>query len=296
MTFEELLNRQKQSVEEIGNKTAALVEKENPYGGGKEDTRFWKPTVDKAGNGSALIRFLPAPDSKIDWVKFYSHGFKGDSGRWFIENCLTTLRQDCPVCSANSQLWNSGLESDKTIARARKRRLHYVSNILVIKDPANPENDNKVFLYKFGPKIFEKIAEKLSPTFEEDSSIDPFNLFTGINFSLRIKKVGDYWNYDSSKFSDAQTSIYGGAENALKELYSSLHPILEFVDPKNYKSYSELKTQFDRVMSGIPETPNLYRSEEAPTKKTDSSSVKMDDETEDDDMAYFRKLAFDNNL
>lgn len=229
MNFKELLEKQKQNNFE-STRSAANAEKENPYGGGGgPDDRFWKPAVDKAGNGSALIRFLPAPDIDIPWVKFYSHGFKGDSGRWFIENCPTSIKRECPVCYENSRHWSSGLDSDKDIARSRKRRLHYVSNVLVIKDPENPDNNGKVFLYKFGPKIFEKILEKLQPTFEDEKPIDPFNLLKGTNLAIKIKQVGGYWNYDSSRFGEEPSALFNGDEDKLKNLFESLYPIAEFV-------------------------------------------------------------------
>lgn len=302
MNFEELLKKQKQN-DFDSIRSAANSEKENPYGGGSgPDDRFWKPSVDKAGNGSAIIRFLPAPDSEIPWNKFYSHGFKGDSGRWLIENCLTSIKKPCCICEANGRLWSSGLDSDKDIARSRKRRLHYVANILVLKDPENPENNNKVFLYKFGPKIFEKILEKLQPTFEDEKPVDPFNLLRGVNFALKIKQIGGYWNYDSSRFGDEVGALYNGDEDKLKKVFESLYPVLEFTDPKNYLSYEDLESKMNEVLLGSSSgKTNNYRTEESSFSKKSSfeparpsaasSSDESDSEEEDDDMAYFRKLA-----
>jgi len=302
MNFEELLKKQSENnFDSI--RSAANSEKESPYGGGP-DERFWKPAVDKAGNGSAIIRFLPAPDSDIPWNKYYSHGFKGDSGRWLIENCLTSIKKPCPICEENSKYWSTGLDSDKDIARSRKRRLHYVTNVLIIKDPENPENNGKVFLYKFGPKIFEKILEKLQPTFEDEKPVDPFNLLKGVNFALKIKQIGGYWNYDSSRFGDEVTALYNGDKEKLKQLFESLYPIMEFTDPSNYLSYDELKNKMNEVLLGSSPSgkSNNYRTEEPSFSKKSSSepvrqsaSAESDDaeegEEEDDDMAYFRKLA-----
>jgi len=277
MKFEEMLAKQKQSnVEkfiEAGKKEQSSF---------SADDRFWKPTLDKAGNAFVVLRFLPAPDSEIPWVKYFSHGFKGDSGQWFIENCPTSIGQSCPVCEANSVLW----ESDKDTVRKRKRRVHYVSNILVVKDSGEPENNGKVFLYKYGVKVFEKLMEAMEPAFEDENPVNPFNLLKGANFKLKVKQVDGYWNYSSSEF-DSQSAVYDGDEEKLKELFNQLHPIVTFHDPGEYKQYDELQKRLNLVL-GIPEPTSRYRSEPEPS--FDSSS---DSGEEDDDMDYFRKLSND---
>ena len=188
----------------LGSLTAKLVkevEKTNKVSSG--DERLWKPEVDKAGNGYAVIRFLPAPDGEdLPWVKMYSHAFQGPGG-WYIENSLTTLNQKDPCSEFNTSLWNSGVESDKQIARNQKRKLAFYSNIYVVKDPANPENEGKVFLYKFGKKIFDKIMGAMQPEFEDESPLNPFDFWQGADFKVKIKKVAGYWNYDSSEFAAA---------------------------------------------------------------------------------------------
>ena len=178
-------------------------------GGGQQqkqsyvDDRFWKPTVDKAGNGYAVIRFLPAPQGEdLPWVRYWDHGFQGPSGLWYIENSLTSIGQNDPVSEMNSVLWNSGREEDKQTARDRKRRLHYVSNIMVVSDPGNPDNEGKVFLYKFGKKIFDKIMDVMQPQFADEDPVNPFDFWEGANFKLKIQQVAGYRNYDKSEFAN----------------------------------------------------------------------------------------------
>lgn len=313
MNFEEMLKKQKESsLDTIVS--AANAEKENPYNNGGPDERIWKPTLDKAGNGFAILRFLPAPDTDIPWKKFYTHGFKGETGRWFIENCLTSIGKDCPVCNENSKLWNSGIESNKDIVRARKRRMHYISNVLVIRDPENKENEGKVYLYKYGAKIFSKIMERLQPVFEDEEPIDPFNLLSGVNFKMKIKQVGGYWNYDSSEFESSPSALFDGDEEKLKVVFNSLHSISEFTDPSEYKSYDELEKKMRSVLDEDFETDDSsdnsakssssssgYRSESSKYEiesvsrvnpKSDNSSTSDDDnDDDDDDMAYFKRLA-----
>ena len=165
-----------------------------------EDDRIWKCERDKSGNGYAVIRFLPAcQDEDVPWVQMWSHGFKGPGG-WYIENSLTTLGKDDPVSKANTALWNSGIESDKTIARDRKRKLSYYSNILVLEDSANAENEGKLFLFRYGKKIFEKISSVLNPEFKDETPLNPFDFSEGANFKIKIRQVDGYANYDKSEF------------------------------------------------------------------------------------------------
>jgi hypothetical protein len=262
------------------------------------DERLWKPNVDKAGNGYAVIRFLPAPKGEeLPWVRVWNHAFQGPTGQWFIENSLTTLNQKDPVSEYNSQLWNSGVESDKEIARKQKRKLQYYSNIYVVQDSANPENEGKVFLYRYGKKIFDKLMETMQPAFEDETPINPFDLWEGANFKLKIRKVDGYWNYDKSEF-DSVTQLKSTDEE-LESIWNAEHSLADFTAPSNFKSYDELKTRLDAVLSGTvvatktaaamveeDETPFVpdFKSEPAPQP----ASVGDD---EDDAMSYFEKLA-----
>ena len=292
MNFQELLKKQKaaSSVDTLVSAAQASAYEKTT------DERMWRPSVDKAGNGFCIVRFLPAPDNEIPWAKYFSHGFKGeDTGKWFIENCPTSIGRDCPVCQANGKLWNSGIESDKTIARDRKRRQHYVSNIMVLKDGQNPENEGKVFLYQFGFKLFEKIMNVMQPSFEDETPLNPYNLLSGASLKIKIKQVGGYWNYDASEF-EAPSALMDGDEKQLEELFGKLYPIGEFTNEANYKSFAELDMKMKMTL-GLVEEP--HEAEVAPEPKTETprvtKSVKApsDEDTaeEDDDMDYFRKLA-----
>ena len=299
MNFEDLLKQQKSNSSQLGQILNA-AKTEQKGGGFEKDERLWKPRVDKAGNGFAVVRFLPAPDSDLPWVKYYDHGFRGDGG-WFIENCPTTLGKTCPVCEKNSALWNSGIESDKDVARSRKRRLHYVSNVLVLKDNNEAANEGKVFLYQFGKKIFDKLMEAMQPQFDDETPINPYNLFSGAAFKIKIRQVGGYWNYDSSEFSNPEP-LFDGDEAALKKLFEQMHPIQEFVDPEKFQSYENLEKRFNRVM-GVADVQAVTKAAEAgateytPGNTVETSStnnVKATADTEgdeDDDMEYFKNLA-----
>ena len=213
------------------------------------DERFWKPTVDTAGNGSAIIRFLPAPTGEdVPFVRYWDHGFQGPGG-WYIEKSLTSIGLDDPVGEYNSKLWNSGLESDKEIARKQKRRLHYVSNIFVVSDPANPQNEGKVFLYEFGKKIFDKVNDLMHPAFEDEDAVNPFDLWEGANFRLRIRKVEGYRNYDKSAFDSP--SALSADDSELEQIWKQEHAIAEMLDQKNFKSYEELQQKLNRVLGGL---------------------------------------------
>lgn len=215
----------------------------------REDERFWEPTVDKAGNGHASIRFLPAPpqdgEDGLPWVRTFSHGFQGPGG-WFIELCPTTLEGKCPACEANNLLWNSGIEANKNVARARKRKLSYTANIMVVSDPAKPENDGKVKLFRFGTKIFNKIYEKMHPEFPDEVAYNPFDLWEGATFKLKIRKVEGFRNYDKSEFV-AQTPI-SDDDAKLEALWKSEYSLTEFVDVKKFKNYDQLKQRLMKIL------------------------------------------------
>lgn len=258
-----------------------------------DDDRFWKPELDKTGNGFAVIRFLPAVEGEdLPWQRVWSHAFQ-DKGGWYIENSLTTLSQKDPVSEENTRLWNTGLDSDKEIARKRKRKLSYYSNIMVVSDPKHPENEGKVFLFKFGKKIFDKITEAMQPAFDDEQPINPFDFWKGANFKLKIRKVDGYWNYDKSEFeSVSQVAV---DDEKIKGIWKQQHALKPFVDPSNFKTYDELKEKLNRVITGdrnasTVENVNLPPQTNGVAKSTE---VKAQPEASDDDdtLSYFSKLA-----
>jgi hypothetical protein len=272
----------------------------SPAGERKGDERFWSLTVDKAGNGQAIIRFLPATKGEdFPWVRYWSHGFQGPSGRWYIENSLTTFNLPDPVSEMNSELWKTGIESNKQIARDRKRKLTYISNILIVKDSANPENEGKVFLFKFGKKIFDKIKDLTQPQFEDEKAINPFDLWEGANFKLKAKKVEGYRNYDKSEF-DGQSAV-ADADEAIEKVWNMQYPLSEFVDKKNFKSYEELKAKLDLVLKGGPSMPKAAEMSEDRVKEPPSEKPRLPKSApipsfandDDDEENYFSKLAED---
>ena len=265
------------------------------------DDRFWKPTVDAAGNGSAIFRFLPPPDGEdVPFVRYWDHGFQGPGG-WYIEKSLTTLGQEDPVSEYNSKLWNSGVDSDKEIARKQKRRLHYISNIYMIKDPGNPSNEGKVFLYEYGKKIFDKINDLMHPEFEDETPVNPFDLWEGANFRMRIRQVEGYRNYDKSDF-DSPSALFDDDEK-LEAIWKSQHALAELVDPKQFKSYNELSTRLARVLGHSPNAPAASKAieEDAPwsppaaqekvAPEASSKAPSFDTEDDDESLAFFQKLA-----
>jgi len=284
-----------------------LVQAAEAAGGSTEqknygDDRIWKPTVDKAGNGYAVLRFLPANEGQdLPWVRYWDHGFKGPTGQWYIENSLTSIGQNDPVGELNSRLWNSGIEADKERARAQKRRLHYVTNVLVVSDPGNPANEGKVMLYKFGKKIFEKIMDAMQPEFADETPVNPFDFWEGANFKLKIRNVEGYRNYDKSEFASA-SALHDGDESRLEGVYNQLHDLSEFTDPKNYKSYDELKAKLMRVLGeeasmGAPTMAQTQQVNE-PTYETNVpepvapiSAEEINTTDDDDTMSYFARLA-----
>jgi len=284
----------------LGSLTAKLVkevEKMN-NNGGQGDDRLWKLEVDKGGNGYAVIRFLPAPDGEdLPFVKLYSHAFQGPGG-WYIENSLTTLGQKDPVSEFNSQLWNNGTDAGKDTARKQKRKLTYISNIYVVKDPANPENEGKVFLYKYGKKIFDKLTAAMQPEFEDEEAIDPFDFWQGANFKLKAKNVAGYRNYDSSEF--AATSALLKDDDAMETVWKKEYSLAELVAADQFKSYDELKTRLGYVLGNKQVRNDAETVEQevedvrasAPVVETVESVSRVSAEDEDDDaMSYFAKLA-----
>ena len=282
-----------------------LVQAAEAVGGSGEskyqpDERIWKPTVDKAGNGYAVIRFLPASEgAELPWVRYWDHGFKGPTGLWYIENSLTSIGQPDPVGELNSRLWNSGIESDKDKARTQKRRLHYVTNILVLQDPSNPQNEGKVFLYQFGKKIFDKIMDVMQPSFADETPVNPFDFWDGADFKLKIRNVEGYRNYDKSEFS-SPSALYESDESKLETVYNQLHNLSEYTDPNNYKSYDELKAKLMRVLGeevdmGAPTVVQMNAvNDPAPMPEPAQAPVtaeEMNKQDDDDTMSYFAKLA-----
>ena len=304
MSFDALKKSRSSSLDKLNAQLEKVSQKS--YSDPNEG-KFWKPTRDKAGNGFAIIRFLPASEGEeMPFVRIWDHGFQGPTGLWYIENSLTTLNQDDPVSEYNSKLWNSGIDSDKDQARKQKRRLKYVANIQVIKDGANPENDGKVFMYQFGKKIFDKLNDLMNPQFEDESPVNPFDLWEGANFRLKIRQFEGYPNYDKSEFDGPSALSDDDAE--LERIWKSQHSLQELLDPKNFKSYNELKAKLYRVlaMDEEPSTPtqatddsddldlssmgNTQQAAPAPSAPAaPAASMAMDDD--DDDLSIFKELA-----
>ena len=259
------------------------------------DERIWKPELDKTGNGYAVIRFLPAVSGEdMPWTRVWSHAFQGPGG-WYIENSLTTLNQKDPVSEENTRLWNTGVESDKEIARKRKRKLSYFANILVVSDPKNPQNEGQVKLFKFGKKIFDKIAEKMSPAFDDEKAINPFDFWEGANFKLKIRKVDGYWNYDKSEF-EAVTKV-ADSDDAIKAIWEKQYALKPFLAPDNFKTYDELKEKLIRVISGTRKTETVENVDLPPqtngSVKSKPVSAPSASDEDDDTLSYFSKLAED---
>jgi hypothetical protein len=306
MSFSDLKKQSK-----LGNLTAKLVkevEKMNNNGSSSGDDRLWKLECDKSGNGYAVIRFLPAPNGEdLPFVKLYSHAFQGPGG-WYIENSLTTLGQKDPVSEYNTMLWNNGTDAGKEAARKQKRKLTYIANIYVVKDPANPENEGKVFLYKFGKKIFDKLTAAMQPEFEDEEAIDPFDFWGGANFKLKAKNVAGYRNYDSSEF--ARPDALLDDDDAMEAIWKRQYSLAELVAADQFKDYDALKKRLDYVL-GNKGTPRYQDPEEFDEDNTRGSTreltedlrdelsslkptrtVASSDEDEDDDaMSYFARLA-----
>ena len=299
MSFADLKKQSK-----LGSLTAKLVkevEKMNNNGASGDD-RLWKLDVDKSGNGYAVIRFLPAPEGEdLPFVKLYSHAFQGPGG-WYIENSLTTLGQKDPVSEYNTQLWNNGTDAGKDTARKQKRKLTYISNIYVVKDPANPENEGKTFLFKYGKKIFDKLTAAMQPEFEDEEAIDPFDFWQGANFKLKAKNVAGYRNYDSSEFTKTEALL--DDDDALETLWKGQFSLEEFTSADQFKSYQDLEKRMNSVLNPTTRKsldPETFDEQEELTLKSrdqikeevsvvkEPVAVAADDN--DDALSYFQRLA-----
>ena len=284
------------------------AEKENTSQDKKSyvDERLWKPELDKTGNGYAVIRFLPAVKGEdLPWAKLWNHAFQGPTGQWYIENSLTTLGQKDPVSEMNSAYWNSGVESDKEIARRQKRKLQYRSNIYVVTDSRHPENEGRVFLFRYGKKIFDKIMEAMQPAFDDEIAVNPFDFWEGANFKLKIRKVDGYWNYDKSEF-ESPSPLFDN-DDKLEKVWKKQYALKEFTASTNFKSYSELKNRLDAVLAGTtvvgnvvdlplePSEPNPFSTDvetvTVDTKEEPAPTVEGTEDEEEDTMSYFEKLA-----
>jgi hypothetical protein len=310
MGFKDLKSASKNSYQTLASEMDKMAKKSESY----KDDRFWKAETDKTGNGYAEIRFLPAPDGEdLPWARVWSHGFRGPGG-WYIENSLTTIGLKDPVSEMNNLLWESGSDKDKAIARDRKRRLSYISNVLVVSDPKHPENEGKVFLFKYGKKIFEKIQGAMNPEFQDEKPMNPFDFWGGANFKLKIRQVDGYANFDKSEFA-APSALLGGDDSALEKMWKTQHSLKEFTDPKNFKSYDELKARLEQVLGGNiratasdavakggAEKAAFDDEDSAPVRKPSTpppakkpapvkEAVKTDDDDTEDALSYFEKLA-----
>jgi len=307
MSFENLKKQSK-----LGSLTEKLVKEVEKMNNSESssDDRFWKLSVDKSNNGYAVIRFLPAPNGEdIPFVKVYSHAFQGPGG-WLIDQCLTTVNQKCPVCEHNSGLWNNGTDAGKEVARKQKRKLTYISNIYVVKDPTNPENEGKVFLFKYGKKIFDKIMEAMQPEYEDETPINAFDFWQGANFKLKAKSVAGYRNYDSSEFASVGALL--DDDDAMEAIWKKQYSLAEFVAPDQFKTYDELKKRLDSVLGAKSvrldeEVENEEEYSRGPVKELDDdlrtelnnlqptrrAAAPVEEDEDDDALSYFAKLAED---
>jgi hypothetical protein len=301
--FATLKKNRSKSLDKLNAQLSQMAQKS--YSDPNEDS-FWKPTRDKAGNGFAIIRFLPAPPNEdMPFVQMWDHGFQGPSGLWYIEKSLTTLKKDDPVSELNSKLWNSGVEADKEQARKQKRRLKYISNIYVVKDSGNPDHDGKVFLFAYGKKIFDKINDMMIPQFDDEKPVNPFDLWEGANFRLKMRQFEGYPNYDKSEF-DLPAPLFED-DDKLEVVWKQEHSLQEIINPKYFKSYDELKAKLYRVLCLTGETVDAFRSAEnevdedldmsrfakssqAPSTKEAPSPMETNIDDDDEDLAMFRDL------
>jgi len=305
-SFSELKRSRSNSLKTLIDETNKLAAGNKPQG--QQEDRFWKPTVDKAGNGYAVIRFLPAAEGdELPWVQTWNHGFQGPGG-WYIEESLTTIGKKDPLSEYNSMLWNTGIEANKDQVRKQKRRLNYISNIQVINDSSNPDNNGKVFLYKFGKRIWDKINDLMNPQFEDEQPINPFDFWEGANFKLKIRKVEGYRNYDKSEFDSPEPLA---DDEQLEAIWKQQVPLAEFTDPSNFKSYEELQAKLNRVLAldggdMTNRSTTVEDAEPAPVAakvalapEPVAATAEADDppwstsEDDDDGMSFFEKLAQD---
>ena len=300
MGFSDL--KKQSSLGSLTSKLVKEVEKMNNTGGSNTDDRLWKPEMDKSGNGYAVIRFLPAPDGEdLPWVKLFSHAFQGPGG-WYIENSLTTVGGKDPVGDLNRSLWNSGNESDKDVVRRQKRKLSYYANIYVVKDPTNPQNEGRVFLYKFGKKIFDKVMDVMQPEFEDETPINPFDFWQGANFKLKIVKKDGYWNYDKSEFDVVSPLLED--EDALEAIWGKEYSLSALTDSDQFKSYEDIEKRLKYVLGQKPPTRRVYDEEledesegrgtftpDFKSKAPVAAPVASASQDEDDALSYFQKLA-----
>ena len=300
MSFSDL--KKQSRLGSLTSKLVAEVEKTNVKSNGS-DERLWKPSLDKSGNGYAVIRFLPAPESEdIPWAKVYSHAFQGPGG-WYIENYLTTIGQKDPVSEHNRDLWNSGNEADKDTVRKQKRKLSYYSNIYVVKDSTNPENEGRVFLFKYGKKIHDKILAAMQPEFEDETPINPFDFWEGADFKLKIRKLDGYWNYDKSEFDSVAPLL--DDDDALEAIWKKQYSLAEFTSPASFKSYEDLERRLNQVLRvqqrrAVADESYEDESEGRGSITADFNSsditpsapvVQSKNDDEDDALSYFQKLA-----
>ena len=312
MSFENL--KKQSSLGSLTSKLVKEVEKMSSNSSGA-DERLWKPEMDKTGNGFAVVRFLPAPEGEeLPWVKIYSHAFQGPGG-WYIENSLTTMGQKDPVSEHNRELWNSGNDKDKDTVRKQKRKLSFYSNVYVVKDPANPQNEGKVFLYKYGKKIFDKIMEAMQPEFEDETPINPFDFWQGANFKIKIVKKDGYWNYDKSEFGSIEPLL--DDDDALESIWKKEYSLSAVTAPDQFKTYDELEkrlkyvlgqktsqkvspadeeTEYDSYTQNTTESNVMEELEQSYVRSKSPSLPKItneSDEDEDDALSYFQKLVDD---
>jgi len=289
-SFANLKKRRTSDLEKLQSEIEKINKPQTNFS--RDDDRFWKAELDKSGSGYAVIRFLPSQDDdKTAFVRVFNHGFQGPGG-WYIENSLTTLGQKDPLSEYNSVLWNSGIEANKEIARKQKRRLTYFSNVYVVEDKANPQNEGKVFLFRFGKKIFDKISSMSNPEFEDETEVDVFNMWDGANFKLKIRKVDGFSNYDKSEFTTPGPLFED--ESEMERVFNEQHDLEEFIDPKSFKTYDELKTRLDTVLGNIQTAamtaPTSVENDDVPfdggVPISESSST-----SEDENLDYFKKLA-----
>ena len=292
-TLAQLKKNRQSNLSDLTKKIEEMNSSPQQQQSNNNDDNLWKPSVGKDGNGYAVIRFLPPPKGEeMPFVRIWDHGFQGPGG-WYIEKSLTTLGEKDPVSELNTQLWNTGREEDKNTARQQKRRLSFYSNIYVVKDPDNPQNEGKVFLYKYGKRIFDKLNDVMNPQFDDEKPVNPFDFWEGANFRLKIRKVDGYWNYDKSEF-DSGSPL--ADDDELEGIWEQQHSLQDLTDPKNFKSYDELQARLNRVLNigeAPPPRPAPVMEETPPFEPDPPSSVESSSEDSDDDLAFFKSLADD---